>query len=159
MGRCEHCDGCCTLTTVYSSPSLKALDDLMSCVLHLFSDGGSASDLFYYGVFCRTETYANFREWPATADFEIPDELVSVCSTIQSRMSYVDAVIEKIMRGETDRPEWMQYIETETTCGCQAPSTFLRITAKNPQHQCLAKTLIEYLYSPSKIVTMLGERI
>lgn len=156
MGCCEQCDGCtvCTLTTVYSSPSLEALENLVSCMLHLFSNGGSASDLFYYGVFCHTETYANFTDWPVDPDFFIPDDLVAVCSTEQSRWDYVEAIIEKILKGEIEKPEWMEYVEMNAMCGGQAPSTFLRIIVKNPQHECLAKTLIEFLYSPSKIVTM-----
>lgn len=143
-----------------------------------------ASDLFCYGVFCKPETYANFTvnadELPNDVIF--PSILTSVCSTADERLDYVKKLIDAILCGEEvevvvnpitdpctgeiieegsttyvkqEKPDWMVYVEEETTICGQAPSTFLYLKAKNEDYQELGEKLINFLYSPSKLITML----
>ena len=151
------CDKCsCYLMTVYSSPCISVLKDLVTCMSVAFGlPGKTADDLFCYGVFCKDETYANFTEWPADPSFEVPSALTDSCSTESSRSAYVNGVIEGIMCRGDERPAWMTYVEEESSeCGA-APSTFLRISAREGRYQCMADLLVDYLYSPNRMITML----
>lgn len=153
MSDCSNkgCDAC-TLTTVYSSPSVPALESLVACMSKIFNLRLSLSDMFWFGVFCHTETYANFGEWGDGV--YVPEALTGVCTTSETRSEYVDSVIDMVMRGEIERPEWMEYVEMNAMCAGQTPSTFLRLEAKDEKYACMADALIQYLYSPSKIITM-----
>lgn len=153
---CENCG--CYLTTIYSSYSVEVLRDLVTCMSVAFGLGGrTIDDLFCYGVFCRDETYANFSSWPEDPDFDIPCEITDFCSSESSRVAYVHELIDDIMCGDAEKPEWMLYVEEESEeCGA-APSTFLRLNAREGRYQCLADLLVDFLYSPNKSVTMLRD--
>ena len=158
-----NCDSC-LLVTVYSSESIDALKGLISCMSVTFGLTGTdgrrgltAEDMFCFGVFCRDETYAEFKDWPEDPDFDIPCQLTEVCSTHETRMAYVRDVIDGLMCSGDERPEWMKYVEMEATEGGQQPSTFLRIRARDGRYGCMALELVNFLYSPSKTITMLGD--
>lgn len=138
-------------TYVYSSHSVDALKKLLSEFFSTFHiDDVTPDDLFYYGVFCKDVTYANYKYWEdAPATLEIPDELTSPCQTEKDRLDYVHIITDMVMKGEFDKPEWMLYVETEETCNeCDAaPSTFLRLIPKEGKYQALSERLLGYLYS------------
>lgn len=159
-----NCNTCCCgcdcheqLTTVYSSPSISALEALMSCILGIFDgQGRKIGDIIKYGVFCREDTYANFTGWDdAPEGLEVPEILTAACSRPCERIRYVRGIIEEILNGEIRKPEWMEYVEMEDACEGVPPSTFLYIISTDEKYECLAKTLRQFLYSPNLMTTML----
>ena len=50
----------------------------------------------------------------------------------------------------------MEFIEMDTEVNEYgfAPSTFLYIKPKDPQYEALAQRLVEFLYSPNLLITM-----
>ncbi|MCD8206303.1 MAG: hypothetical protein LUD72_00030 [Bacteroidales bacterium] len=147
------------LTTVYSSPCVEALENLFACLTRdFFCEPLELSDVFYYGVFCKPETYANYaRLVNIPSHVEFPSELTSECSTPAERLEYVKQVLGDILRKEIEKPEWMLYVEEDVygdLCVVQ-PSTFLYLEPKNVQYQELGELLIDFLYSPNKLITML----
>ena len=62
------------------------------------------------------------------------------------------------MHNEIEKPSWMIYVEMEEVCNEyeQAPSTFLYIEVKDSKYQILADKLINFLYSPNLITTLVN---
>ena len=146
-------------TFIYSSPCIEPLQELINEMLLIFNSPLRIDDIFYYGVFCKPETYANYQHWDeAPENLEVPFELTNTCSTSNDRTNYVNNVIKEVLRGEIDKPSWMIYVEMEEVCNEyeQAPSTFLYIEVKDETYKILAEKLINFLYSPNLIITMVN---
>lgn len=139
---------------IYSSPSIEALKTLMDEILLVFGINLNIDDIFYYNIFCREETYANYQHWDeAPEKLSIPFELTNICSTQSERIEYVRSVIKDIIINNADKPDWMIYVEMEEKCTEYElpPSTFLYIIPKEEKYQQLADKLVDFLYSPNLI--------
>lgn len=143
-------------TVVNSQPSIEALEKLMSAFFTTFGMVETIDDLFYYGVFCKPQNYANFEfDIKENYGFDIPYNIMN-CQATEEKIDYVKKLINQIMRKEITKPEWMKYVEMNASCNeyNQAPSTFLQIIPKEKQYEVLAQRLIEFLYSPNLTITM-----
>ena len=144
-------------TVINSQPSIEALEKLISDFCSTFGMAETIDDLFYYGVFCKPQNYANF-EFNITEvyDFDIPYNITNCQAKEEEKIDYVKKLINQIMRKEITKPEWMKYVEMNASCNeyNQAPSTFLQIIPKEKQYEVLAQRLIEFLYSPNLTITM-----
>ena len=145
-------------TVVNSQPSIEALEKLISDFCSTFGIVETIDDLFYYGVFCKPQNYANFKfDITEVYDFDIPYNITNCQAKEEEKIDYVEKLINQIMRKEITKPEWMKYVEMNASCNeyDQAPSTFLQIIPKENQYEALAQRLIEFLYSPNLTITML----
>ena len=144
-------------TVINSQPSIEALEKLISEFFDTFGMVETIDDLFYYGVFCKPQNYANF-EFDITEnyDFDIPYNIMNYQANEEEKIDYVKKLINQIMKKEITKPEWMKYVEMNASCNeyNQAPSTFLQIIPKEKQYEVLAQRLIEFLYSPNLTITM-----
>ena len=140
-------------TYVYSSNSIEFLKEMLKEFFFVFNiPSVTPDDLFYYGVFCKDVTYANYKYWNEAPDrLEIPIQLTGECQTEEERLDYVHTIINDIMTGEIKKPEWMLYVEMEEVCNDyeSAPSTFLYLIAKEGKYETLAKKILDFLYSPN----------
>ena len=144
-------------TVVNSQPSIEALEKLISDFCSTFGIVETIDDLFYYGVFCKPQNYANFEfDIKENYGFDIPYNIMNYQAT-EEKIDYVKKLINQIMRKEITKPEWMKYVEMNASCNeyNQAPSTFLQIIPKENQYETLAQRLIEFLYSPNLTITMI----
>ena len=145
-------------TVVNSQPSIEALEKLMSALFATFGMVETIDDLFYYGVFCKPQNYANFQfNITEVYDFDLPYNITNCQAKEEEKIDYVKKLINQIMRKEITKPEWMKYVEMNASCNeyNQAPSTFLQIIPKENQYKLLAQRLIQFLYSPNLTITML----
>jgi len=148
-------------TFIYSSNSVEKLKEMLNEFFLTFNiPAVTPDDLFYYGVFCKDITYANYKFWDeAPADLDIPDILTSVCSTAKDRLDYVHEIIGLVTKGEIEKPEWMVHVEMEETCNDYEtpPSNFLYLIPKEDKYGRLAEKILEFLYSPNLIdFTVIG---
>ena len=144
-------------TVINSQPSIEALEKLISDFCSTFGMAETIDDLFYYGVFCKPQNYANFEfDIKENYGFDIPYNIMNYQAT-EEKIDYVKKLINQIMRKEITKPEWMKYVEMNASCNeyNQAPSTFLQIIPKENQYETLAQRLIEFLYSPNLTITMI----
>ena len=150
-----------TITFIYSSESVEALKNLFIELRLVFGYTliPEFDDMFYYGVFCKSVTYANFNGWEKAQreGIEVPEILTAMCPTPSEREDFVKRIIIEIIRGEIEKPEWMKYVEEETVCSCcnAAPSTFLILIPKDEKYRILAARLLDFLYSPNMMTTEL----
>ena len=145
-------------TVINSQPSIEALEKLISDFCSTFGIVETIDDLFYYGVFCKPQNYANFKfDITENYDFDIPYNIMNYQANEEEKIDYVKKLINQIMKKEITKPEWMKYVEMNASCNeyDQAPSTFLQIIPKENQYEALAQRLIEFLYSPNLTITML----
>ena len=143
-------------TVINSQPSIEALEKLISDFFGTFGMVETIDDLFYYGVFCKPQNYANFEfDIKENYGFDIPYNIMN-CQATEEKIDYVKKLINQIMRKEITKPEWMKYVEMNASCNeyNQAPSTFLQIIPKEKQYEVLTQRLIEFLYSPNLTITM-----
>lgn len=148
------------LTFIYSSSSVEPFRKLVNTILDLKGEHVMrVDDIFDYGVFCTTGTYT-FYKWDEEDgyDFDIPEVLLSECTPIKEKEYFVNSLIAEIMEGTKEKPEWMIYIEEEKSCNKfdDEPSNFLRVKTKYVEYMELADVLLEFLYSPTKITTMMN---
>lgn len=148
------------LTFIYSSSSIEPFKKLVNTMLDTFGEHVlRVDDIFDYGIFCTTGTYTYYK-WDEENgyNFEIPKILTSICTPISDKEYFVNGVIEEVMEGKREKPEWMVYVEEEKSCNRfdDEPSNFLRIKTKYVQYMDLAEALIDFLYSPSKITKMMN---
>ena len=137
-------------TFVYSSGSVESLENLISTMSVAFNLHVTIDDLFYYGVFCQPEIYAYYKHWDeAPDDLEIPSVLTNSIQRSNSKLDYVKGIINNILTGEIEKPEWMVYVEMEETGDYydHAPSTYLYLSEKNETYKDLADALFDFLYS------------
>ena len=150
-----------TITFIYSSESVEALKNLFIELRWVFGYTliPEFDDMFYYGVFCKSVTYANFNGWEKAQreGIEVPEILTVMCPTPSEREDFVKRIIIEIIRGEIEKPEWMKYVEEEMSCNCcnAAPSTFLFLIPKDEKYRTLAARLLDFLYSPNMMTTEL----
>lgn len=150
-----------TITFIYSSESVEAIKRLFTELRWVFGYTliPEFDDMFYYGVFCKSVTYANFNRWEKAQEegIEVPEMLISVCPTPSEREYFVKSIIIEIIKGEIEKPEWMKYVEEEMSCNCcnAAPSTFLTLIPKDEKYRILAARLLDFLYSPNMMTTEL----
>ena len=150
-----------TITFVYSSESVEALKNLFTELRRVigYTTVPELNDMFYYGVFCKQNTYSNFNGWEKAQGegIEVPEMLTSVCPTPSEREYFVNRIIIEIIKGEIEKPEWMKYVEEEMSCNCcnAAPSTFLFLIPKDEKYRTLAARLLDFLYSPNMMTTEL----
>ena len=150
-----------TITFIYSSESVEAIKRLFTELRGVFGYTliPEFDDMFYYGVFCKQNTYSNFNGWEKAQGegIEVPEMLTSVCPTPSEREDFVKRIINEIIKGEIEKPEWMKYVEEEMSCNCcnAAPSTFLFLIPKDEKYRTLAARLLDFLYSPNMMTTEL----
>ena len=150
-----------TITFIYSSESVEALKNLFTELRRVigYTTVPELNDMFYYGVFCKQNTYSNFNGWEKAQGegIEVPEMLTSVCPTPSEREYFVNRIIIEIIKGEIEKPEWMKYVEEEMSCNCcnAAPSTFLFLIPKDEKYRTLAARLLDFIYSPNMMTTEL----
>lgn len=138
-------------SVIYSGASIQTLKDMINEFFFVFDImDKNADDLFYYGVFCDNSVYVNFAHWDEVPkNIEVPDVLTNLCTREYERNEFVQKIIEQIMRGEIEKPEWMFWVEENTICDDyeQGPSTFLRLIPKDEDYATLGEKILAFLYS------------
>lgn len=143
---------------IYSQPCIESFEKLVNEIARTFNLTETLDDMFYYGVFCKPQNYANFYFDPREDyKFDIPRIISSCNSKGWERMDYVKKIIKQIMHKEIKKPQWMKYVEMSVDHNefHASPSTFLYIEAKEDKYIKLSERLTEFIYSTNLTITML----
>ena len=80
-------------TVVNSQPSIEALEKLMSAFFATFGMVETIDDLFYYGVFCKPQNYANFKfDITENYDFDIPYNIMNYQANEEEKITKLKAL-------------------------------------------------------------------
>lgn len=144
-------DNCCVYLAINSYNSENALISMINEFLNAFAiTDYTIDDIFYHGVFFKSDTYANYTDWPEVRSFEIPSVITDPCSTEEERIAFTESEILRTMREKLkDHPAWMFYIEEEATCHGIMPSEYLVLEPVSDRFRALGEAIINFLYSNS----------
>lgn len=140
-----------TMIFTYSSGTLSSVKNLIDEMFEMFSSPLKSDDIFYFGIFCAYIIYANFDWLTYNIDnIEVPDILTSDMTPTSDKINYVETIIDQVLTGKIEKPEWMVKVEQEYSCfNCQSPSTFLILKAKDEKWEKYGHLLTDFLYSTS----------
>lgn len=143
------------LTYIYSSPCLSYLRELIDTLNPTFSVKDKIDDMFWYGVFCKPETYSNYREYDR-CDCEVPEILTNEKVTQYERLSFIKSEMDKVIRGEKEKPGYFFFVEEYEAFNEyeDSPSTFLYLIPKEERYRKFGEALTNFLYSPNLMVTL-----
>lgn len=141
------------LTYVYSSPCISYLRELIESLDSTFSIKDKLDDMFWYGVFCKPETYSNYRCYHRYSGI-LPGELKE--SSSEKRLTYVNGILRSVIKGEIEKPEWMFFVEEYEAFNQfeDSPSTFLYLIPKDAKYRKFGEALTNFLYSPNLMITL-----
>jgi hypothetical protein len=120
----------------YSDGCIEPAKELINEFAKSMGYNKTADEMFTFGVFCEDdEAYYD----------HIPEEFVDYNSetSYEDSEKYIDKLIEQIMAGEVEKPEWMENVEDND----EGPNTNLYIWAKEDKYKELGKKLTAFLYS------------
>lgn len=143
------------LTYVYSSPCISYLRELIESLNSTFSVKDKLDDMFWYGVFCNPETYANYRYYNRCNE-PVPEILSNDIEPVSSKLVYVKSIIDKVIMGKETKPGWMFFVEEYEAFNKfeDSPSTFLYLIPKDEKYRKFGEALSNFLYSPNLLMTM-----
>lgn len=126
--------------------SIDQVKDLVNEVLKLSGSNETPDDIFYYGVFCSTEIYTEYED--DYCEEETYDEVKKL--GWKEKKSYIKNIIEQILVGKIEKPQWMINAENNDDDGCSwAPDSYLHIIPKDEKYNDLAKKIKALLNSVS----------
>lgn len=143
------------LTYVYSSPCISYLRELIDAFNKTFYTKLNLDEMFWYGIFCNVETYAYYKHYDRCPN-DVPNVLFDETVPLTEKYTYVKEMINLIIKGETDKPDWMFYVEENESFNDfnDAPSTFLILIPKDEKYKELGEALTNFLYSPNMLMTL-----
>lgn len=143
------------LTYIYSSPCISYLRELVASMQSTFSIKDELDNMFWYGVACNVDTYANYKYYNRCTE-EVPDILTNPCQSISSKMDYVKGTVEKVIKREIVKPGWMFHVEEYAAFNKfeDSPSTFLYLIPKDEKYTKFGEALTNFLYSPNLMITL-----
>lgn len=143
------------LTYIYSSHCIPYLKELIKTLDSTFSIKDKIDDMFWYGVFCNAETYAYFKHYDECVG-DVPDLLMNRHNPPLSKLLYVKGIINKVIKGEIDKPKWMLFVEENESFNefTDSPSTFLYLIPKDEKYTKFGEALTNFLYSPNLMMTL-----
>ena len=127
-------------TTIFTwqDDSLAIVKELVNEFIGVIGDSKvTFEDAFYAGVFADAYTY-----------YEDEDE--DDTSTRPEFNSYeeVESLIEDILTGKIEKPEWMNRAEEKESYSYYEPNRYLYIKAKDAKYENIATLLKKFLNSP-----------
>lgn len=111
-----------TVIYTYHNGCVDPAKELINEMLKLSGiDDKKAEDIFYFGVFCDHDRYFDCLDNPDDYGIELPDGYVKISGnygseerkeSITKRHEWLDGIILSIIKGDMERPEWMNISET-----------------------------------------------
>jgi hypothetical protein len=129
-----------TVIYTYQDSKVEATE-LLQEILNLIGDDSKVEDLFFIGTFCDADVYT---EKISRDKYNMPEDYPS---GYKEQYKYIDNIIERILKGEIEKPKWMEDAETNEDYDCFNPNTNLIIIPKNEKYNTLAKKMINFLNS------------
>lgn len=143
------------LTYVYSSPCISYLRELIEAFNTTFYSKIDLDEMFWYGVVCNVETYAYYKHYDRCSNY-VPNVLMDETVSLSEKYQYVKEMITLVIKKETDKPDWMFFVEENESFNefSDSPSTFLVLIPKDEKYKKLGEALTNFLYSPNMLMTL-----
>jgi hypothetical protein len=132
-----------TVIYTYSEGSEEALRKMIDKIFATFGIDKKCEDVFNLSVTLE-KNYHYYEALDELDEEDRPEELRNLDEETKEEKEV--AFVEKVLRNEIPKPEWMTDAEGENGDGYR-PATTLNIAAKLPKYEELAKLVSDFLYS------------
>ncbi len=133
-----------TTIFTYSDGSVAPAMRLVDEILKLMGSSETANDIFYMDVFVDDDYYSDHLYDGGEGCPEGFNDL-----DWKGKNEFIDDVIQKVLKEEIERPEWMIEVDnSDNYDGYRYPTT-IYILPKDVKYQALAEKLDKFLYSTS----------
>lgn len=131
-------------TVIYTyQDNVKEAKELLQEVLNLVGNNEKVEDVFNIAVFLEEDYYSDFFEYAEDEEFEIPSDFPE--HNWKKQNQYISNAIEKVLKGEIDKPQWMKDAEEREDWSGYTHPTSLYITAKDDKYKALAEKALSFL--------------
>jgi len=136
-------------TTIFSyfNGSVKPAKELINEIIKTFGgpelEGLTADDMFYFGTFCDVYRYVEsvddmYFEEDEHPYLGVPDD---------KWYEYTDSLIERITKGEIEKPLWMNRVEEHENYNGYHPENELYIVPKDEKFKPFADKMMKFVMS------------
>lgn len=142
-----------TTLFTYSDASPQACEEMIDEIFKTLGVDKKCSDVFRLTVLA--ENSYIYDEWKDRQAEEEDDEEEddNEDEDEDEEVSDIDKLIQDIIHGRAEKPQWMVDAEQEESDEGYAPSTQLHIVAKSPEFEKLADLIVNFLYSTHNTAT------
>ena len=135
-------------TTIYTfhDGCIGPLKELVNEMLSVLNHTEKFDDIMIAGIFLDSYRYIDIFEDNDTIEGFTYEECINIPRGELSNYDYIKALVEDILHGRIDKPEWMTKIEEYIRDESYADSN-LYICAKDPIYQPLCNKLLNFLNS------------
>ena len=135
-------------TEIYTwqNNSVKPCKEMLQEFLTAFEIDKTFDDLFYVNGFCDIYTYKEYlseHEGDTLDDTDLSTE-------------EVEAIIEDVLQGKIQRPDWIIAAEESTNWNNFPPQSYITIKAKDPKYDVLTQKIEKFLSSPENVAVYNG---
>lgn len=131
--------------------SVAQAKELIAEILKMTGSSKTPDDIFYYGVFCELDSYLDdIEEEFEDDDEELPNGLPTHDdwkTENELREKWLLGIITRVIKGEIEKPEWMD--SRETNCDEYRKSTELYLIPKSDEYNELGEKIQKLLGSVS----------
>lgn len=134
-------------TTIYSyyDGCIGPAKEMIEAFAKAFGSDLKADDMFFIGVFADDNyIYTEGGDRGIWEDGEDDDPFKDISDNYYE---FVDDIIEKVLKGEMDKPQWMLDCEGHEDWNGLTPSTALHIIPKSPEFEAIGKAMMSFLNS------------
>lgn len=127
-----------TVIYTYSGGCIEPVKEMINEFAKIDGANKTADDMFYFGVFCDIDTYL---------EHEYCDDGEPPVITTDTTEKHIEEFMEKVMKGEIEKPAWMTEVEESEGWSYYSPDTNLHILPKSEEYEKLGKKITRFLYS------------
>lgn len=134
-------------TVIYTyQNSVNEAKELVQEILNLMGEDKKAEDVFYFGTFCPVGEYIGFldSEDDLDDDLEMPTKSLN---NYKKREDAIEELINKVLMGELEKPEWMKEAEISGNYMGFNPDLSLYMLEKESKYKELGDKIINFLNS------------
>ena len=135
-----------TTIFTYSGGCDEKAKELVDEFLKVLGSDKKSEDIFWMGVFLDNFDLF-FDDLEEDEDIDNPEFKKVFEMGYSEQREWAEEQVQKILKGEIERPEWMKEAEDHENYDGFTPQTTFYILAKEEKYNDLAKSISEFLYS------------
>lgn len=129
-----YCDGCI-------GPAKELINEFIKTFGGEDLKGLTADDMFSFGIFCDRDIYVEKYDDSFLEDEDNPFD------GVDDHYEFVDDLIERILKGDFKKPNWMIDMEESEDYDGYRSSSNIFIVSKDKKYNKIGKLLISFLHS------------
>jgi len=145
-----------TVIYTYMDGCVQPVKDLINEMGRTLGFTETAEDMFYIGVFCDNDRYADVLD-NMSEDDELPEGFENFQDMDwKESAALIEEKLSDALRGKCDLPDWMEKASKDDGWGEPTSSTTLYLKAKDPKYKKIGDLIIKLINSTEEEATRDG---